>query len=479
MKKIFAYISVLMLAASCSDLSSLNDDPKKATDVPGDMLFTSAQKNLYDNMTSNSVNLNVFRLLAQQQAQVTYIDESRYDLATRNIPQAFWHALYRDVLEDLYAAKNLIKGDSALSDIDQTIKDNKLAIIDINEVYTYFVLVTAFGNLPYTETMNVNIPNPTFDDQKTVYLNLLDRLKTDVAALDASQGSFGSQDLVYKGDIGKWVKFANSLRLKMALVIADNDDTKAQAAAVVSEVASNVFTSNADNAVLKYLTSQPNTNPIWVDLVNSKRTDYVIASTLVDLMNTRNDPRRPFYFTAVASGNYVGGTYGSGNVYSSYSHVSAKVTAPDFEALLLDYSEVEFALAEAAERGLAVTGTAAEHYTNGITASISYWGGSGEQVTTYLAQPSVAYATATGTWKEKIGTQKYIALYNRGYDAWLEWRRLDYPIFNPPVDIAYSSIPVRLTYPVSEQNLNETKYEEAASAIGGDKLTTKLFWDKF
>jgi hypothetical protein len=81
MKKIFAYISVLLLATSCADLSSLNDDPKKALVVPGEMVFSSAQKNLFDLMTSNNVNTNVFRLLSQQQAQVTYIDESRYDLA--------------------------------------------------------------------------------------------------------------------------------------------------------------------------------------------------------------------------------------------------------------------------------------------------------------------------------------------------------------------------------------------------------------
>jgi hypothetical protein len=476
MKKIFAYISVLLLATSCADLSSLNDNPKQALVVPGEMVFSSAEKNLFDLMTSNNVNTNVFRLLAQQQAQVTYIDESRYDLASRNVTQTFWQGMYRDVLKDLAEAKKLIDAVPALSDIDQTLKDNKMAIIDITEVYGYFVLVTAFGNIPYTDAMDANKLSPTYDDQKTVYLDLLTRLKADLDKLDPAQGSFGTQDLVYGGDISKWTKFANSLRLKMALVIAESEE--ATAAATINEAAANVMTSNDDNFRLKYLAVQPNTNPIWLDLVNSNRADFVPAETLVDLMNTRNDPRRPFYFTLDASGKYSGGVYGSGNDYEVFSHVSSKVTAPDFEAILIDYSEVEFALAEAAARGgFTVPGTAAEHYTKAITASIKYWGGTDLEVTAYLAQPTVAYATAAGTWQEKIGTQKYIALYNRGYDAWTEWRRLDFPVFNAPSGISYANIPVRLTYPVSEQNLNKSNYEKASGDIGGDKLTTKLFWD--
>lgn len=84
--------------------------------------------------------------------------------------------------------------------------------------------------------------------------------------------------------------------------------------------------------------------------------------------------------------------------------------------------------------------------------------------------------TAAGTYKQKIGTQKWIALYNRGFEAWTEWRRLDYPVLTAPAD-ALSDIPVRYTYPVQEQNLNTANYDDAVSAIGSDKVTTKIFWD--
>ena len=154
------------------------------------------------------------------------------------------------------------------------------------------------------------------------------------------------------------------------------------------------------------------------------------------------------------------------------------ITAPDFPGLLLDYSEVEFLLAEAIERGFNVAGTASTHYDNAITASILYWGGTAADAATYLAQPSINYVTAPGNYKQNIGIQKWIALYNRGFDAWIEWRRLDYPQLQPAFG-AVSDIPVRFTYPVNEQNYNTENYNAAASDIGGDDVTTRLWWDKF
>ena len=118
------------------------------------------------------------------------------------------------------------------------------------------------------------------------------------------------------------------------------------------------------------------------------------------------------------------------------------------------------------------------HYKNGVQASLDYQGVAAADAATYLAKPSVAYATAAGTYKQKIGIQKYLALYMDGFDAWTEQRRLDYPILVAP-PTATSGYPVRYTYPVNEQNLNSVNWKTASSAIGGDKVETKLFWDKF
>ena len=174
------------------------------------------------------------------------------------------------------------------------------------------------------------------------------------------------------------------------------------------------------------------------------------------------------------------------NTYSSFSHINPELYKFDAKAILMDHSEVEFYLAEAIERGF-LTGSAADHYRSGVIASMAWWMGTSEaaaaadaSVIAYLAQPGVAYATSGANYKEKIGTQAWIALFNRGFDAWTEWRRLDYPVLLPPTGgnaPAGLSIPVRLIYPPTESSLN-ANYAEAATAMGGDVVTFKIFWDK-
>jgi hypothetical protein len=189
-------------------------------------------------------------------------------------------------------------------------------------------------------------------------------------------------------------------------------------------------------------------------------------------MNRLNDPRRDNYLTTNPTGQYSGADPGTLAAYTQFSHVNPTITEPDFPALFLDYSEVEFLLAEAVERGFNVGGTALTHYNNAVTASITYWGGTAAEATAYLAQPTVNYATAGTNYKQKIGVQKWIALFNRSFDAWLEWRRLDYPQLQPAVD-AVSVIPVRYPYPVNEQNVNRINFEAASTAIGGDDVGTR------
>ena len=141
---------------------------------------------------------------------------------------------------------------------------------------------------------------------------------------------------------------------------------------------------------------------------------------------------------------------------------------------LLDFSEISFYLAEAAELGFSVGSNAEQHYNNGIMASFDNWNAS--DLATYMANPDVAYSTAPGTWKEKIGNQLWVAMYNRGFEGFTAWRRYDSPAFQLPVDQS-SPLPYRYTYPVDEQNLNTTNWEAASTAIGTDSQQTKLFWD--
>ncbi|MCX6252728.1 MAG: SusD/RagB family nutrient-binding outer membrane lipoprotein [Bacteroidetes bacterium] len=486
MKKIFAIIIIFLVFASCTKLEDLNKNIKDPTTVSGESLFTGAQKNLFDQMVSSNVNFNITRLIDQYWTETTYTDESNYDLVDRTIPDHHWDVLYRDVLMDLKESAKVIEATTYLNDASPAVKTARLKVVDVLAVYAWSILVESFGNIPYSEALDVTKLTPKYDDGLTIYKDLISRLSTDIAAIGAVSGSVIDGDNMYGGEAASWVKFANSLKLRMGMLLSKADLTYAKG--IVEEaVSGGVFTSNGDNARLVYLSSQPNTNPIYNDLVASQRHDFVPANTIVDMMNTLSDPRRPYYFTLIDTSTvqgvvklaYVGGVYGASNDFTLYSHVADKIQEPTFEALILDYAEVEFLLAEGVGREFAITGTAEEHYNKAISASIIYWGGTQGEADVYLANPDVAYTTAAGTYLEKIGKQFWLALYNRGLESWTEWRFLDAPVLTAPPD-ALSALPIRYTYPTKEQTLNGANYSAASTALGedGDAVTTHLFWDK-
>ncbi len=484
MKKILIVLSVFAMTISCGKLEDLNKNIKDPVVVPGETLFTGAQRRVFNQMVSSNVNLNNFRLFVQYWTETTYTDESNYDLTTRTTPDGLWDLFYINALKNFKESAKVIDATPLPAGGDPVAKKNKLAIIEVMEVYCFDVLIETFGNIPYSEALDINKPLPKYDDGLTVFKDLLVRLDAAIANMDSGSGSFGTADNMYEGDVALWIKFANSLKLRMGLLLADKDDATAKAA--VEAAAPNVFSSNDDNAKLVYLGAAPNTNPIYIDLVASARHDFVPANTLIDTMNSLNDPRRPFYFTQVDTSTqagvvklaYVGGINGASNDFLAYSHVANLIQTPTFPGTLFDYAEVEFLLAEAVERGYTVGGTAAQHYNNAITASIEDWGGTALMAANYLTNPKVAYTTAAGTWKQKIGIQSWLGYYNRGFEAWTQFRKLDYPLLVAPPD-ALSPFPMRYTYPIEEQTLNGDNWKAASTAIGGDAVDTKLFWDKY
>ena len=474
MKKYIVLLLVCGFAMSCNkDFDSLNTDIKNPKDVDPSFLFAGAQRQMSDVLTNSNVNFNIFRLVSQYWNETTYIDESNYDLKRRNIPQNFWNQMYVDVIKALVDCKEQIKRtDATLAD---PANINRNAMADIMIVYADSILVNTYGDVPYSEALDINKVYPKYDDGATIYADLLTRLDKDLAALDDTSDGFGGGDLFMGGNVTKWKVFANSLKLRLGMTIADSDPTLAKT--VVEAAAPNVMQSSADNLVFHYLASPPNTNPVWVDLVQSNRKDFIAAKTIIDIMAGVNDPRMPFYFTTDAAGGYSGATIGAKSNYSNFSKPNNSLLAQDADAILMDYSEISFYLAEAVERGF-IGGVAATYYEEGVRSSIINWGGTDAMATTYLQQADVAYATAPGDYKQKIGTQKWLALYNRGFEAWGEVRRLDWPKMTTPVK-PKSGFPVRYTYPVQEQNLNTANWTTASAAIGGDVVETKLFWDKF
>ena len=475
MKKIIYLVIPVLFFLSCTkNISRFNEETKRAANVPPGTLFSNATRNVADALASASVNTNVFRFTVKHWAMAVYQDEAQYDFSTRNIPQAWWTTMYRDVLVDLAESGRLVSADATLI---PAVKANQLAIIDLMQVYTYNILVNTFGDIPYTEALSATNLFPKYDDAKTVYTDLLKRVADDIGKLNASSAGFSSsEDLVYKGSVAKWIKFANSMRMKMGMILADSDNATAKSNVEAADA--NAISSASDNAQLVYLGSTPNTNPLYADIVLGGRGDYVAAEDLMNKLLSLNDPRKTLYFGTNNGGEYVGGVVGRVNTYSDMSKPSTQVSAATAPVVLLDYVETEFYRAEAKERGYNVAGTAEQHYNNAIRASIIFWGGTNADADAYLAKPEVAYSTASGTYKEKIGFQKWIALYNRPFEGWTELRRLDFPVLTPPL-AAKSGFPNRLQYPNNEQQLNGTNYTSAASKIGGDKVETKLFWDKF
>ncbi|OXA92539.1 SusD/RagB family nutrient-binding outer membrane lipoprotein [Flavobacterium hercynium] len=497
MKKIIYFLSLTAILGSCSDLSDLNNDEKNPSIVPASALFTSAEKGIAEQVVNTNVNKNIFRLVNQQWTETTYLDESVYQWVSRKISDRHWDGYFagtssNGALSDLALSRSYLEKEEILSsDADfkknTMAKKNQIAMIDILMVYSFQILVDTYGDIPYSEALKESGNYlPKYDKAVDIYKDLLVRLDQDINNIDVTYPGFDTADVIYGDDLTKWIKFANSIKLKLGVNLKASGLEDAIADAAITSASKGVFDSNADSAKITYQKSVPNTNPLYVDLVFGGRNDFVPAETFVNAIVAKNDPRAKVYFTQNLKdddGNvlpYKGGVIGKKNSFGKYTHIGAMIQEPDFKGTYLDYVEVEFLLAEAVERGVAINGSAATHYTNAITASMQDWGITQTESDAYLAQSNVAYSTATGTWQQKIGEQAWYALYNRGFEGWTSARRLNFPALTAPANAdaaAEGQVPSRMTYPIREQTLNAVNYNAAAAAIGGDKLKTHIFWD--
>lgn len=488
MKNIFLILTMalsLFIGSCKKDITDLNTNPTRPENVTSAALFSNASINVADALASTNVNINNFRLFVQQWTETIYRDETRYNLNGRSIPDRWWAIFYRDVIRDLTEASRVVQTETGTLSAAEI--QNRVAINEIMIVFGYYHLLTSFGDIPYEEALNIENPQPAYDDAATVYNKLITRLNTALTQLDNTVEGYGNADLILQGDVEGWQRFGNSLKMRMGMLIVDVDP--ATAATLITEAAPNVVSDNAENIKMNFLASPPNTNPVWEDLVQSGRHDFVAAKPFIDTLKALNDPRLPSFFNRdITTGqSYLGQTPGSSAVFNNFSSPSDMVASPQMPYTFFSYAEMEFYKAEAIERGIQVGGTAEEHYNNAVRASILEWGGTEAQATAYLSQPEVDYSTAPGDFKAKIGLQSWIALYNRGFDAWTQYRRLDNPVLQlpnfgatDPFDTDETpAIIKRLTYPVVEQNLNKINYTAAANAIGKDQITQRLWFDIF
>jgi Starch-binding associating with outer membrane len=495
--KLYTILIVFCLSANaCGDFGDTNIDPNSPSLVNPSFLLTRAEKDLVDFTHNEWIGARTTFVCAQYWSQNNYTDESRYNFrqdVTNNAFTDFYTGPLSDLNEIIEINKtNTKKGEAA----------NQTAIARILKVWMYHYMTDMWGSIPYTEALKgAANRSPKYSTQKEIYTDLIKELNEAVAQFKDGEKSFTDADVIYRGDLAAWRKFANSLALRIAMRAADVEPALAKT--VIELAAKGAFASNTDGAYFHYLAGQPNNSPLNKDRNIRGDADFCISNVLIDnTLGAVNDPRLAVIADKNGDGKYKGRPYGQNNgtaageapsTYSQPSGAGAVLGAADFKATdilapnsaatLMNYAEVCFIMAEAKERGFNVAGTTEDWYNKGVTASMNEMGiDNATEISAYLAQKDVAYGTAKGDWKQKIGVQKWVALYPQGLQGWAEWRRLDFDKFIVPVngaigDIGTKPAPMRLTYPTEEQTKNSVHYEDAVRQIGKDDLKTRLWWD--
>ncbi len=477
MKNILKYKFILLAGilifpfTSCDDVTELNIDPNNPVDVPASNLLTQAEYSLNNLLWSRGYNAEWTMLLVQHWAQNEYAEESRYTVDGNDF-NGEWTTMYASVLNELKIAGEMIAADEGLA---AGRKANQLAIIDILKTHAYHNLADGYGDIPFSQALNsVEFPLPAYDRQQDVYNGLFTMLESAVNALDASQGSFDAGDIIYNGDVALWKKLGNSLLMRMAMRVVDVDN--ATASKYLNQAAAGAFTSNADNALFVFSDNPDLANPLYRDNVIGNRDDFAVTDVLVDNLKSMGDPRLEKFANPTLTGDIIGMPYGltDGEAFSlksTTSRPSDLVRAAQAPAIIMDYAEVQFILAEAYQRGI-LNGDAAAAYAEGVKASMNYWGIDDDAA---IQDYVTANPYNTDNWKESLGWQKWIAFYMNGPQAWAEWRRLDYPQLAVPAAATNAVIPVRLPYPIDEQTRNNGSLSAVTS--NPNDLNTKLFWD--
>lgn len=495
MKRITYIILAGLLATSCKKtLENINHDTTLPNTAPVEYLLTGAERSAMDNIynAGASVNYYVGMEYAQYLSGTQSEASSRYQL-DEGANSSIW-SLYSGPLINLNQIIAVNNTQAAGPN------PNQVAIAMILKAWLFGWITDVYGDIPYSQAQQgVANLTPAYDDSRTIYTSLLSQLDSAVAMMDSSKEGFKSGEVYYNGNLTEWKRLAESLKLRMGIRMADADPTTARTV-IQSAVAAGVMQTggtwttpgSGDDALFPYQATAPYQIPFNAAL--RALNQFVVSSTLVNFMDSLQDPRISKYMAYPAGGGpYKGKPYGIntfGDDFNTYSFPDSfppkGVYSPNFPGILMTYSEVQFDLAEAAARGYSVPLDAATYYANGIRASMTFWGVTNDSaITAYLAR--VPYNA--DDWRDCIGSQKWLSLYMNGMEAWFERTRLNFqqpggaPLFIAPVagslDPTVSMVPYRLTYPVSEAATNAANYQKAAAAIGGDTKGTKLWWNKF
>jgi len=392
----------------------------------------------------------------------------------------------------------------------QSIIDNSAAngpaftgIAKLLKAYNFAMVTDLWGDVPYSQALNITTYlKPRFDKQEDIYKGnaslqiqgLFDLVRDGLSDLDKQPGALvptAADDLIYGGNLTKWKKFGNTLLLKFALQVSKKDP--ALATSVIQEVLAKGSTSyisdNADDFQLAFGSTVGNQNPFYSYNITNRPSDQIASQRFIDSLNLRNDPRLPRFYTnspanalatSTAFGLFTGfnnGSISTPAALANRSRYNTYILGSSGEApvRMLTNFQTKFILAEAALT-LGTAGNPQTLLTEGITASMTKAGIASADITAYLANPAnarwVTLAGSTTQRRNKLITQKWIALLGNGYESWNDYRRTGFPRLataeNPSTDSPV--IPQRFFYTLTESSSNATQIPAQ------QPITTPLWW---
>jgi hypothetical protein len=463
---------VVVGLSGCEVSTAVNENPNAPEDVQPEYLLPNVLRTATNTFIGVPFSLSVSSVWVQHVASLEYGYTDRYEFES-NFSDGRWQSLWTGPLVNVQGIVDRGKSQN---------RPNTHAVGLILKSWMFQQMTDVWGDLPYSEALLASDGPiyPKYDTQQSIYTAIISDLKSAQDMINPAAPLFTNNgfDLLYGGNVQNWRRYANSLRLRAGMRLSEVDPAKAQAT-VASAVADGVFLTAAQEARLVYLNAQPNNNPIAFNLLD-RPNDRRISATLVDTLKALQDPRLPIYAAPVpATGQFVGKANGTADTHgiafeavSRIGTVFGQMTRPLWHMTL---EEVLFLQAEAAQRGW-ISGNPADLYHEGIRASMRRYGVPDATINAYLAQPRVVYNPAR--WREQIGLQKWIALFDNSLEAYAEYRRLNFPVLRPgPASANNGVLPLRHPYPALEQNLNRENLAAARQRQNGAEPSIRVWWD--
>ncbi|MCD7901736.1 MAG: SusD/RagB family nutrient-binding outer membrane lipoprotein [Bacteroides sp.] len=511
--------SLLLIMASCTDkFESYNTDPNRATDedLEKDMLALGGMfpTMMVDVIPTSDIDANEYQraqnltgdIFSGYMAAIGQWNGSSNN-STYNLYYGEWNDVGFDVAYRIMGAWSQIKTKSEEYDL-----PSAFAVAEILKVMALHRICDNYGPIPYSQ-METGSLGMAYDSQEDVYKAFFLDLNAAIKQLDAfvkadpDAQPLKKFDLIYKGDYRKWIVFANSLKLRLAMRMAYVEPELAKEYA--QEAVNNeygVMTSNQDNAILQTGLGIQVYHPLKVCW--ERYGDIRMGASMESFLKGYKDPRIDVYFSkAKTIDDYCGVRNGVViNNKSSYENMSSPHVEANDPILWMCAAEMYFLRAEGALRKWEMGGTAEQLYNKGIETSFEQRGVSG--YSTYVADDTSVPANFTDRvgsgsisartsitikWDEgaqfddnleRIITQKWLCMFPEGQEAWSEFRRTGYPKIFPVVrnnstDINTDVQIRRIPFPQSQYRTNEAEVSKAITLLGGpDGGGTKLWWDK-